>query len=60
MKRKLKPKPEPPHHFWYNDCWLHCDKKTCCGSCKVLKQQTAEDKRKRTRIEKQKIRNIGV
>lgn len=44
MKRKLKPKPEPPHHFWYNDCWLHCDKKTRCGSCKVLKQQAAKEK----------------
>lgn len=57
MKKKYrKAKPQPPHHYWYDDCMVVCNKKTRCGSCKFLKEFAAYEKEKRKRIEKQKLK----
>ena len=39
MKRKHKPKPEPPKWYFYDtdDCW-DCKNRNGCGSCKRLKE----------------------
>lgn len=38
MKRKRKPKPEPPKWFFYDNdnCW-NCKNRNGCGCCKRLK-----------------------
>lgn len=39
MKRKRKPKPEPPKWFFYDNdnCWF-CSNRNNCGSCHLLKE----------------------
>ena len=39
MKRKHKPKPEPPKWYFYDNdnCW-DCKNRNGCGSCKRLKE----------------------
>ena len=53
MKKKYrKAKPQPPRHYWLDDCIIFCNKKTQCGSCKFLKEYAADEKEKRKRKEK--------
>ena len=39
MKRKHKPRPEPPKWYFYDedDCWA-CKNRNACNSCKRLKK----------------------
>lgn len=39
MKRKHKPRPEPPNWYFYDndDCW-DCKNRNGCNGCKRLKQ----------------------
>ena len=46
-KAKRKMRPQPP--WWWtldnDNCWF-CKNRNNCGSCKLLKQQRAKDKKK--------------
>ena len=45
MKIKYrKAKPQPPRHYWLEDCVVFCNKETQCGSCKWLKEYAAYEK----------------
>ena len=57
MKKKYrKAKPQPPHHYWLDDCIVFCKKNTRCGSCKWLKKYSAYEKEKRKRKEKAELK----
>ena len=57
MKIKYrKAKPQPPRHYWLDDCVVFCNKTTQCGSCKWLKEYAAYEKEKRSRKEKTELK----
>ncbi len=57
MKEKIrKAKPQPPRHYWLDDCIVFCNRKTQCGSCKKLKEYSAYEKAKRKRKEKAELK----
>ena len=59
MKKKIrKVKPQPPRHYWLDDCIVFCNKATQCGSCKKLKEYVTFEKEKRKRIDKQKLKSF--
>ena len=59
-RRKMrKPRPSaPPWWFYvYDNCCL-CPHKNGCNNCKLLKEFSVEQKKKRDRIFKQKMKDI--
>lgn len=55
MKQKFrKPKPSPPHWYWWDsdNCW-YCNNRTNCGGkgCKKLKEIKAIENERRKRKE---------
>ena len=55
-----KPRPSAPHwHYYDNDCCWYCSSSLdqhACSNCKDNKRLSAELKKKRKRIEKQKFK----
>lgn len=52
-----KPRPSPPKWYWWDsdNCWF-CNNKRNCSNCKILKEYNQEQKEKRLRQDKGKLK----
>lgn len=53
-KRKMKPQPSWEWLLDNDNCWF-CKNRNNCGSCKLLKQHSSEQRKKRERAEEVKL-----
>jgi len=51
-RKQRKPRPEPPHWYWLDsdNCW-NCKNRNNCNGCKILKQLSAQLKKKNRKID---------
>jgi len=55
-KPQRKPRPSPPRWYWWDsdNCWA-CKNRNNCNQCKTLKKLSVEVRKRRERIEKNRI-----
>lgn len=58
--RSHKVRPDPPRWAWIGECCWNCPRRDGCGECKTAKRYVAEQKERRDRSDKRRLKGVDT